>query len=96
MSILLSLPHGYYRVVEKSIDFHSIETNESYDSFLYCTNSKFLSEPIINLYVATFNLEQVNLLYTIVIAYIIPLISIVICYAIMMNKLSKEAPVVRN
>ncbi len=87
---MLSLPHGYYRVIEKSSDNISDAPN------LYCTNSHFLQEPMINLYFVQFNLEQVNLLYTIIISYIIPLISIVICYAIMMNKLRKETPVVRN
>ena len=89
----MSLPQGYYRILEKDLenssDFYPNETNT-----FYCINSKRLVEPI-NFYFIEFNLEQINILYTIVISYIIPLISIVLCYAIMMNKLRKETPVVR-
>ena len=81
---MLSLPHGYYRVLEIS--------NE--DNSSYCVNSKDLTETNIKFYFFDLNLEQFNLLYTIIIAYVIPLISIVVCYLIMMNKLRKEKPVV--
>ena len=87
---MLSLPHGYYRIIEHSSEFHPNETN------IYCANSKFLDEPFVNFYFIKFSLEQINLIYTIVISYIIPLTSIVICYAIMMNKLRKETPAVSN
>lgn len=79
------MPHGYYRVLEKSHE----------DNSSYCVNSNDLTETSIKFYFFDLNLEQFNLLYTIIIAYVIPLISIVVCYLIMMNKLRKEKPLVR-
>jgi hypothetical protein len=84
VSITLSIPHGYYRVLEKS----------NVDNSSFCTNSKVLEETKINLYFTIIDLDLFNSLYTILIAYIIPFTSIVICYIIMINKLRKEKPIV--
>ena len=63
VSILLSIPHGYYRVVEV------IDENSS-----YCTNSKDLEDTFINILdLININLDLFNLSYTISISYIIPL-----------------------
>ena len=79
----MSFPHGYYRIIE-------VIDNES-----FCMNSRDLNEiTIIEKEYIKIDLNQFNLLYTIIIAYIIPLISIVTCYLIMITKLIKEKPVV--
>ena len=73
---MLSVPHGYYRKFEAGV----------------CMNSKSLEEVIIGLPFLTLSLDRLIYLYTVTIAYIIPLVSIVVCYLIMMNKLRKEKP----
>jgi hypothetical protein len=63
---------------------------ERHDNASICMNSEDLEEITIFIDI---NLNQFNLLYTIIIAYIIPFITIVICYLIMINKLVNEKPV---
>ncbi len=74
----MSIPHGYYRVLE------------THDNHTICVNSLDLDYITLNFYFAELNLNQFNLLYTIIISYIIPFIAIVTCYLIMINKLTKE------
>ncbi len=80
----MSIPHGYYRILEVNQ-----EENSS-----YCTNSRVLEDTYVNMIFTKINLELFNLSYTIMISYIIPFISILICYFIMLKELRKEKPLV--
>jgi hypothetical protein len=83
VSILLSIPHAYYRIIEK-FD----ETNET----SVCMDSRDLKLVVIDIDNFELSIDQILLLYTFVIAYVIPLISIATCYIIMFFKLNSSNP----
>lgn len=83
VSIILCIPHGYFRVMIKD------EFNSS-----YCSDAQSLYDLAIDLRIFQLNYSQLNFLYTITIAYLIPLIVIVVCFLIMMKRLTKEKPMV--
>ena len=81
VSIGLSFPHGYYRI-------YKTDVNGTGPGF--CDNSEVVKSEKIG----TINLDQFILLYTIIFAYILPLSSILLCYSIMIKRLSKEKKLV--
>nr|QVK45766.1 G protein-coupled receptor [Proales similis] len=84
-STALSLPHGYYRVLEKSY----------FDGSLLCLSSRELEKPIISLPGSiTITHNMLNSLYTICIAYLIPFTTIVVCYVKMVSKLRQDKRVI--
>ncbi|CAF0775044.1 unnamed protein product [Brachionus calyciflorus] len=78
ISIVLSIPHGYFR-----------EIMEIEDSGMICTSSLIVDEEI-NLWFSIMTVDQLHILFTILIAYVIPFTAILFCYLLMMIKLIKR------
>ncbi len=80
VSFLLGIPHTYYRnYVESDVNNTG-----------YCDYSSELHET----QVGQINLDQFILLYTVIIAYIIPLFTFIFCYSVMISNLSTNKKLV--
>lgn len=60
------------------------------------TGSCVNAEEIYDINVGVLNLDQFMLIYTVIVAYILPLTTIIFCYSIMIRKLTKDKKVVIN
>ena len=82
ISIILSLPQGYYRHLE-TFDAQP-------DPVKICTTSPLLQQKNITIFHLEINMEQFFVLYTILVSYVLPLLTIVFCYLIMIKKIYSE------
>lgn len=85
VSIILCIPHAYFRVLIKESD-----------NISYCSDSQTLFELAIDFKYIQLDYSQLNFLYTITISFLIPFVVIFVCFLIMTNKLTKEKPMVIN
>ena len=86
VSICLSLPLAYFRNLETFYD------KNDENPIKYCMSSQIVETTQINLFFMEMNLNQLFTLYPILISYVLPLLTIIICYLIMIKKLSTEQP----
>jgi len=85
-SIVLCAPRAYFRTVESDDDNKRT-----------CVHSATVYDTMFDLggdYKIDF--DQFFVLYTILVSYALPLLIIVICYIIMINKLNRKDPTVRK
>lgn len=81
---MLCLPRAYYRKVEV-IPIDGMERRS-------CVHSMTVYEIMYDFGFYKIDLDQFFVLYTILVSYILPLLIIIICYIIMINKLNTKSP----